>query len=128
MHRNLHRFPVHESPSHSPVNSPVGAPGHSRSVSLPVSATVIHAPETCAGCGQALEPAKFIAGTGVYVLDIETEPDGGLGGIRVRHDKHLYGEITCAAGMSTAVSQGVAQRIPCGPSSSANGIWWDRCW
>jgi len=48
---------------------PVGAPGHSRSVSLPVSATVIHAPATCACCGQALEPAEFIARTGVYVLD-----------------------------------------------------------
>jgi len=44
---------------------PVGAPGHSRSVSLPVSATVIHAPETCTCCDQALEPAAFIAGTGL---------------------------------------------------------------
>jgi hypothetical protein len=77
---------------------PVGAPGHSRSVSLPVSATVIHAPATCACCGQTLEPAEFIARTGVYVLEIETEPDAGLGGIRVRHDKHLYGEITCRCG------------------------------
>ena len=44
---------------------PVGAPGHSRSVSLPVRATVIPAPETCACCGQALEPAAFLAGTGL---------------------------------------------------------------
>ena len=76
----------------------VGAPGHSRQVSLPVSATVIHAPESCACCGQALEPAAFIARTGVYVLDIETEPGEGLGGLRVRHDQHLYGEITCSCG------------------------------
>ena len=77
---------------------PLGAPGHSRLVSLPVSATVIHAPESCACCGQALEPAEFIARTGVYVLDIETEPGEGLPGLRVRHDKHLYGEITCGCG------------------------------
>ena len=76
----------------------LGAPGHSRPVSLPVSATVIHAPEVCACCGQALEPAAFIARTGVYVLDIETEPGEGLGGLQVRHDKHLYGEITCRCG------------------------------
>ena len=44
---------------------PGGAPGHSRSVSLPVRATVIPAPETCACCGQALEPAAFLAGTGL---------------------------------------------------------------
>lgn len=76
----------------------VGAPGHSRQVSLPVSETVIHAPESCACCGQALEPAAFIARTGLYVLEIETEPGAGLGGLRVRHDKHLYGEITCSCG------------------------------
>ena len=43
----------------------VGAPGQSRQVSLPVSATVNPAPESCACCGQALEPAGFIARTGL---------------------------------------------------------------
>jgi hypothetical protein len=76
----------------------VGAPGHSRQVSLPVSATVIHAPATCACCGQALEPAGFIARTGLYVLEIETDPGAGLRGLQVRHEKHLYGEITCNCG------------------------------
>ncbi|HLP98940.1 MAG TPA: hypothetical protein VK149_10880 [Sideroxyarcus sp.] len=76
----------------------VGAPGRSRQVSLPVSATVNQAPATCACCGQALEPTEFIARTGLYVLEIETEPEAGLRGLRVRHDKHLYGEITCRGG------------------------------
>jgi hypothetical protein len=76
----------------------VGAPGHSRQVNLPVSETVIHAPESCVCCGQALEPAGFIAGTGLYILEIEMEPGAGLRGLRVRHDKHLYGELTCRCG------------------------------
>jgi transposase len=76
----------------------VGALGHSRQVNLPVSETVIHVPESCVCCGQALEPAGFIAGTGLYILEIEMEPGAGLGGLRVRHDKHLYGELTCGCG------------------------------
>ncbi|MEF8767027.1 IS66 family transposase [Candidatus Accumulibacter contiguus] len=72
-----------------------GAAGHSRQVSLPVSDTVIHAPEFCAGCDEALDPAGFIACNGLYVLDIEAEPSAGLRGLRVRHDKHVYGEISC---------------------------------
>ena len=43
----------------------VGAPGQSRQVSLPVSATVNHPPATCACCGQALDPTEFIARTGL---------------------------------------------------------------
>jgi transposase len=76
----------------------VGAPGHSRQVNLPVSETVLHTPESCVCCGQALEPAGFITGTGLYILEIEIEPGAGLRGLRVRHDKHLYGEITCGCG------------------------------
>jgi hypothetical protein len=76
----------------------VGAPGHSRQVSLPVSATVIHAPETCVCCGQALAAAAFIARTGLYVLEIVTDPVAGLRGLQVRHEKHLYGEIACQCG------------------------------
>jgi len=76
----------------------VGAPGHSLQVNLPVSETVIPAPESCVCCGQALEPAGFIAGTGLYILEIEMEPGAGLRGLRVRHDKHLYGELTCGCG------------------------------
>ncbi|HYQ91444.1 MAG TPA: transposase, partial [Candidatus Competibacteraceae bacterium] len=76
----------------------VGAAGHSRQVSLPVSATVNHAPASCACCGQALEPTKFIARTGLYVLEIEPDPGAGLRGLQVRHEKHRYGEITCGCG------------------------------
>ena len=76
----------------------VGAPGHSRQVSLPVSMTVTHVPATCVCCGQALDSAAFIARTGLYVLEIETAPAAGLGGLQVRHEKHRYGEITCHCG------------------------------
>ncbi|MGC1953324.1 MAG: IS66 family transposase [Gammaproteobacteria bacterium] len=76
----------------------VGAPGHSRHLSLPISETVVHRPETCARCGQALEPEAFIAGTGLYVLEVESTAGGGLQGLQVRHDKHLYGEISCPCG------------------------------
>ena len=80
------------------VGRQVGAPGHSRQVSLPVSATVNPTPATCACCGQALDPTGFIARTGLYVLEIETDPEAGLRGLQVRHEKHLYGEITCNCG------------------------------
>ena len=90
----------------------VGAPGHSRPVSLPVSATVIHAAETCVCCGQALEPTEFIARTGVYVLEIETDPGAGLRGLQVRHEKHLYGEITCCGGH---INRGEPGRCPTDP-------------
>ena len=76
----------------------VGAPGQSRQVSLPVSATVTHVPATCACCDQALEPTGVITHTGLYVLEIETDPAAGLRGLQVRHEKHLYGEITCSCG------------------------------
>lgn len=38
----------------------IDAPGHSRQVSLPVSPTLIHAPEARACCGQALKLASKV--------------------------------------------------------------------
>ena len=76
----------------------VGAPGHSRQLSLPISDTIWHRPETCVRCGQVLEPEAFIARTGLYVLDVESTAGDGLQGLQVRHDKHLYGEISCSCG------------------------------
>ncbi len=80
------------------VGRQVGAPGHSREVTLPVTDTILHHPEECVVCGQALEAEGFIANTGLYVLDVETEQSDGLRGLRLRHDKHLYGEIRCDCG------------------------------
>ena len=73
-----------------------GASGHSRQVTLPVNGTVIHAPESCARCGEALAPTEFVAHGGRYVLDLETDRNVALPGLRIRHDKPLYGEIACA--------------------------------
>lgn len=75
-----------------------GAAGHSRSVTLPISETIVHRPEQCVVCGQELDLEVFIASTGLYVLDIEHESGSGLIGLRVRHDKHLYGKIACECG------------------------------
>lgn len=58
----------------------------------------MHPPSHCARCNQALDEQHFVAGTGHYVLDVEVADDTGLGGLRVRHDKHVYGEIVCACG------------------------------
>jgi transposase len=99
----------------------VGAPGHSRQVNLPVSETVIHAPESCVCCGQALEPAGFIAGTGLYILEIEMEPGAGLRGLRVCHDKHLYGELTCGCGH---VNRSEPGRCPADPLWSVGLSEW----
>jgi len=80
------------------VGRQIGAPGYSREVTLPVTETIIHRPEDCVVCGQPLEAEAFIASTGLYVLDVETEQGDGLRGLRLRHDKHLYGEIGCDCG------------------------------
>jgi hypothetical protein len=75
-----------------------GTPGDSRQVQLPLSGAYSHPPEHCVVWGQPLEAGAFIARTGWYVLEVEAEPESRLQGVRVRHDKHLYGEITCRCG------------------------------
>jgi len=75
-----------------------GAPGHSRQLSLPIGDTVVHRPGACVRCGQVLEPEAFRVRTGLYVLEVESTGGDGLQGLQVRHDKHLYGEISCACG------------------------------
>jgi transposase len=71
---------------------PVGAVGHSRAVTLPVTATVPHAPPQCALCGADLPAERFTARTGLYVLDLEIERGRGLAGVQVSHRKHRYGD------------------------------------
>ncbi len=75
-----------------------GAPGHGRALTLPVSNTHIHIPTHCAVCGEALDANHFRAQSGHYVVDIDITPHLGLAGIRVTHEKHLYGEIACTCG------------------------------
>ena len=89
-------------PSEPTVKRNVGhqphTPGHGRELTLPISATQTHAPCHCAICGEVLDAQLFIAHSGHYVLDIDITPNSGLAGIHVIHEKHLYGEITCACG------------------------------
>lgn len=67
----------------------VGAVGHSRSLTLPVTATVLHVPEHCALCGTSANGDRFVARTGRYVLDLEITRGQGLLGLQVSHQKHL---------------------------------------
>ena len=89
-------------PSEATVKRKVGhqshTPGHGRELTLPISATQIHTPCNCAICGEALDAQHFFAHSGHYVLDIDITPNIGLAGIRVIHEKHLYGEIACTCG------------------------------
>lgn len=84
-----------------------GAAGHSRSVTLPVTDTVSHAPPECALCGAGLPGEGFTARTGLYVLDLEIERGRGLLGLRASHRKHLYGDCgPCGCGHVTRSEPG----------------------
>ena len=97
-------------PSESTVKRKVGhqlhAPGHGRELTLPISAIQTHAPCHCAICGEALDAQHFLAHSGHYVLDIDITPNLGLAGIRVTHEKHLYGEIACTCGHINSTEPG----------------------
>ena len=88
-------------PAANPPKKPgrrVGAPGPSRQLCLPISDPVVHRPEACVRWGQVLEPDVFQARTGWSVLDVERTGGDGLQGLAVRHDKHLYGEVSGPCG------------------------------
>ena len=72
-----------------------GAPGVSRTLALPVTDTVVHAATQCALCDGRLDAGAFEATGGLYVLDLAVEAGPGLSGLKVRHDKHVYGGIRC---------------------------------
>lgn len=99
-----------------------GVPGHSRQVSLPVGDVVVHAPESCALCSESLDPAGFVARGGWYVLDLETNRNAELPGLRVRHDKHVYGEIAC--GHCEHVNRSEPGRCPAEPGWTVGLTEW----
>lgn len=86
--------PAEGKVSKKPGRQP-GAPGVSRMLTLPVTDTIIHAATYCALCGGRLNPGAFAASGGLYVLDLVGTQGDGLLGLKVRHDKHLYGQIRC---------------------------------
>ena len=76
-----------------------GAAGHSRECVLPATEIVEHLPSNCVVCGNPLDGLRFRPETGLYVLELErTEQTGGLSGLQLRHDKHLYGTVECWCG------------------------------
>ena len=83
-----------------------GAPGHSRILTLAVTDTVLHAPTQCAVCDRPLGDEAFMARTGLYVLELVAGDGQGLRGLKVRHDKHLYGESACVCGHVTRTEPG----------------------
>jgi transposase len=89
-----------------------GAPGHSRRLTLAVTGTILHAPTHCAVCDRPLGDEAFMARTGLYVLELVTEDGSGLRGLKVRHDKHLYGESACACGHVTRTEPGRCPNEP----------------
>ena len=89
-----------------------GAPGHSRRLTLAVTDTVLHAPTHCAVCDRPLGGDAFIARTGLYVLELLVDDGAGLRGLTVRHNKHLYGESTCACGHVTRTEPGRCPNEP----------------
>lgn len=89
-----------------------GSPGHSRTQKLTVTETIEHAPERCALCGRSLAGQPFTARTGRYVLDLEPLTAGGLCGIQLRQDKHLYGERICPCGHCTRTEPGRGEAEP----------------
>ena len=78
------------------VGHQAGAPGHGRSLTLPISATHTHMASHCAICQEALDAQSFRRLGGHYVLDISVSAHLGLAGISVTHEKHLYGQTPCA--------------------------------
>lgn len=75
----------------------VGMPGHGRTVDLPISGRENHYPEQCVICGQPLDPEKFVARNGHYVLDLFQNSEG-LAGLELTHVLHVYGDIACSCG------------------------------
>jgi AcrR family transcriptional regulator len=57
----------------------------------------------------------------LYILEIEMEPGAGLRGLRVCHDKHLYGELTCGCGH---VNRSEPGRCPADPLWSVGLSEW----
>ena len=89
-----------------------GSAGHSRTQKLPVTETIVHVPEHCALCGGSLADQPFTARTGRYVLDLEPLTTGGLCGIQLRQDTHLYGERICPCGHCTRTEPGRGEAEP----------------
>lgn len=89
-----------------------GSAGHSRTQQLAVTSTIEHRSGPCALCGEALEGREFTARRGLYVLDIESPSGQELGGIKLRHDKHLYGESVCGCGHVTRTEPGRCEAEP----------------
>jgi hypothetical protein len=89
-----------------------GAAGHSRRLTLAVTATILHVPTHCAVCERSLDGDAFMARTGLYVLELVAGDGQGLRGLKVRHDKHLYGESACTCGHLTRTEPGRCPNEP----------------
>lgn len=86
-------------PQKKPGKQP-GAPGHGRTVKLPITDTKDHAPCECIICGAKFDDnSPRTAINGHYVLDVEMLSENL--GLSLSHIKHTYYEITCGCGHTT---------------------------
>ena len=74
-----------------------GMAGHGRTVDLPITGRVPHYPEQCGACGRPLDPERFVARNGCYVLDLVHNTEV-LIGLEVTHVLNIYGDIDCDCG------------------------------
>ncbi len=74
-----------------------GMAGHGQTVDLPITGRVPHYPEQCGACSRPLEPERFVARNGCYVLDLVRNTNV-LIGLEVTHVLNIYGDIDCDCG------------------------------
>lgn len=68
---------------------PRGAAGQRRHVKLPVRGPGVHRPAPWVLGGRGLERARWVARTGLYVLEVVSTEAEGLQGLQVNPEKHL---------------------------------------
>ncbi len=83
-----------------------GSAGHSRELTLPVTRTVEHAPECCAGCGQLFnESHKRLLWNARYELDLEPGSEDRPA-LQIQHTRYEYWVISCDCGHQTHAEPG----------------------
>ena len=93
-------------PRNKPGKQP-GAPGHGRTIEIPITGTQDHIPSECAVCGAKFDDnSPRVAINGHYTLDIEMLSE--MLGLSLSHIKHTYYEIPCRCGHTTQALPGAA--------------------
>jgi transposase len=92
--------------THGRPGRPKGAPGHSRTQKLPIDKECVHQPETCSGCGAALNDGSAQHVYAAYYQIELVQPGSGDTGLMLVQTKHIYVERQCACGHCTRAQPG----------------------